>query len=163
MVVRGMNRTRTSNGSSLAFHNRREGQSMVEFALILPLLVLFIGGIFELGRAFLAFIAITNAAREGARVITFWPGKTTGNDVVVAINTEIGNSPMVSVGNIASRSIFCGTGGVDYVPKTINAYPLVCQTERPIRVTVTYSFRLVMQLFFPNPITLRRSAEMMMP
>jgi Flp pilus assembly protein TadG len=143
--------------------NHRKGQSMVEFAMVLPILVLFIGGIFELGRAFFAFIAITNAAREGARVITFWPGKTTGNDVVLAINTEIGNSPMVTIGNIASRSIECGTGGVDYVPIAINSSPLVCQSERPIRVTVTYNFRLVMQLFFPNPITLQRSAEMMMP
>ncbi|HSB65715.1 MAG TPA: TadE family protein, partial [Anaerolineales bacterium] len=106
-----MNRAFMKNGCRRTLVYRKAGQSMVEFALILPLLVLFILGIFELGRAFFAFIAISNAAREGARVITFWPGKTTGNDVVVAINTEVGNSPMVSTGNIASRTIQCATGG----------------------------------------------------
>jgi len=136
---------------------------MVEFAMILPLLVLFILGIFELGRAFFAFIAISNAAREGVRVITFWPGKTTGNNVVVAIDTELGNSPMVSAGNIATRIIECATGGVDYVQKTIDGNPITCQTDRPVRVTVTYNFRLILQLFFPNPLILKRSAEMMMP
>jgi Flp pilus assembly protein TadG len=49
----------------------KKGQSMVEFALLLPLFVLLIIGIFDLGRAFFSFIAIMNAAREGARVITF--------------------------------------------------------------------------------------------
>ncbi len=80
----------------------------MEFALILPLFVLFIIGVFELGRAFFSYIAITNAAREGARVVTFWPGKTKISDVISAVNTEIGTSPVVDVGNIVSRVIECG-------------------------------------------------------
>jgi Flp pilus assembly protein TadG len=45
----------------------RGGQSLVEFALILPLLVLFIMVIFDLGRIAYIYSAIHNAAREGAR------------------------------------------------------------------------------------------------
>jgi Flp pilus assembly protein TadG len=40
---------------------------MVEFALLLPLFLLIIGGIVDGGRAFFRQIELTNAAREGAR------------------------------------------------------------------------------------------------
>ena len=42
---------------------------MVEFALILPVLVLFIFGIIEFGRAYSARIELTAAVREGARAV----------------------------------------------------------------------------------------------
>ena len=43
------------------------GQSLVEFALILPVLMLILMGVFDFGRAFFAYNAISNGAREGAR------------------------------------------------------------------------------------------------
>ncbi len=43
------------------------GAAAVELALILPVLLLLIGGIVDFGRAFFAQIIITNAASEGAR------------------------------------------------------------------------------------------------
>ena len=46
----------------------REGQSLVEFALILPIFVLLLVGIFDVGRAVYAFNTINNAARQGARL-----------------------------------------------------------------------------------------------
>ncbi|MHB0875764.1 MAG: TadE family protein [Anaerolineae bacterium] len=45
----------------------RAGQSLVEMALVLPLLLLLVFGIIEFGRVFNAYIIVTNAAREGAR------------------------------------------------------------------------------------------------
>ncbi|MFN2417743.1 MAG: TadE/TadG family type IV pilus assembly protein [Candidatus Limnocylindria bacterium] len=45
----------------------RAGQSMVEFALILPLFILMVFGILDFGRAIYAYSTINNAAREGAR------------------------------------------------------------------------------------------------
>ena len=69
----------------MVHHSR--GQSLVEFALVLPLFVLLLVGVFDLGRAFFAYIAISNAAREGTRVYTFWPDKTTVADINTAINT----------------------------------------------------------------------------
>lgn len=45
-----------------------KGQSLVEFALILPLLLLLIMGIIQFGLVFLGYISVSNAAREGARV-----------------------------------------------------------------------------------------------
>lgn len=44
------------------------GQSLVEFALVLPVLVLILLLILDFGRAFYAYSVISNAAREGARM-----------------------------------------------------------------------------------------------
>jgi Flp pilus assembly protein TadG len=43
------------------------GQALVEFALVFPILVLIILGLFDLGRAVFIYGAISNAAREGGR------------------------------------------------------------------------------------------------
>jgi len=42
------------------------GQSLVEFALVLPLLLVFLAAVLDLGRIFYANISLLNAAREGA-------------------------------------------------------------------------------------------------
>ncbi|HEX9180374.1 MAG TPA: TadE family protein, partial [Burkholderiales bacterium] len=46
----------------------QRGQALVEFALILPLLMLVLFGIVEFGRAWNAKQVLTDAAREGARL-----------------------------------------------------------------------------------------------
>ena len=46
----------------------RKGQSMVEFALILPVFILLMVGVFDFGRAIYAYNTINNAARQGARL-----------------------------------------------------------------------------------------------
>ncbi len=48
--------------------HRARGQSLVEFALILPIIILLIAGFVEIGRAVFAYNTIANAARQGARV-----------------------------------------------------------------------------------------------
>ena len=44
------------------------GQALVEFALVVPLFLLMLVGIFDLGRAVFTYNTLTNAAREGARM-----------------------------------------------------------------------------------------------
>lgn len=43
------------------------GQTLVEFAIILPVFILVLLGIFDLGRAIYAFNTVNNAAREAGR------------------------------------------------------------------------------------------------
>lgn len=43
------------------------GQSLVEFALTLPILMILIFGIIDFGMALRSYISLTNATREGAR------------------------------------------------------------------------------------------------
>lgn len=47
--------------------NTATGQSLVELALTLPILMLFVMGIFDLGRAVYYYSTIQNAAHEAAR------------------------------------------------------------------------------------------------
>src|ERR671932_178674 len=47
--------------------NQERGQSLIELALTLPILMLILTGVLDLGRAYYAYITVTNAAREGAR------------------------------------------------------------------------------------------------
>jgi Flp pilus assembly protein TadG len=47
---------------------RDRGAAVVEFALVLPLLLLLVFGIIDFGRALNAQITLTQAAREGARL-----------------------------------------------------------------------------------------------
>ena len=47
-------------------NKNHHGQSLVEFALILPLLLMLVLGALDFGRLFYTKIILTNAAREGA-------------------------------------------------------------------------------------------------
>ncbi len=53
-------------GTSAAPGTRGLGQSLVEFALVLPILMFIFAGAVDMGRLFYAFVAVDNAAREGA-------------------------------------------------------------------------------------------------
>ena len=46
----------------------QRGQSTVEFALVVPILLLLVLGIMEFGRAYSSNLALQNAVREGARL-----------------------------------------------------------------------------------------------
>lgn len=45
----------------------RQGQAITEFALVLPLLLLVVYGLLEVGRAVFIYAAVTNASREAVR------------------------------------------------------------------------------------------------
>jgi hypothetical protein len=78
--------------------HRSRGQSLVEFALILPILAFLIFGLLDLGRAVYVYNTLANAARAGARVAavnqnaningTCDPMKPTTWSVVVCILNE---------------------------------------------------------------------------
>lgn len=48
--------------------SRSAGQSLVEVAFVLPVLLLILLGIFDFGRAIYAYNTVSNAAREAARL-----------------------------------------------------------------------------------------------
>ena len=55
-------------------YQRSRGQSLIEFALVLPLLLVLILGAMDLGRMFYTKIVLTNTAREGANYLAYFPG-----------------------------------------------------------------------------------------
>ncbi len=69
------------------------GQSMVEFAFVLPLFLTLVFGIIELGRVWAAKQALTIAAREGARILVLPYGAgldyTSEGEVIAAAEAAV--------------------------------------------------------------------------
>lgn len=63
------------------------GASAVELAIVLPVLLLVLGGIIDFGRAFTTQMAVTQAAREGARMVAL---NYSAGDVNSRVNAAAG-------------------------------------------------------------------------
>jgi len=63
------------------FGSDESGQALVEFALVMPILLILVVGIIEFGRAWNMQQVITDAAREGARKAAIFDEATTQADV----------------------------------------------------------------------------------
>lgn len=97
--------------SPLVAHGRgssacERGSSAVEFALVLPVLVLVLFGIIDFGRLQFERINVTAAAYEGARASGYKLGDTA---ITAAINAASGG---LSVSMSASTNRNCTTPGV---------------------------------------------------
>lgn len=98
-------------------HLRRHqaGQNLVEFALVLPVLLMICLGILDLGRSFYTYIALTNAAREAARYAAL-NGVTSSAKVTQEFTTS-GND--VS-GCVAGTLSFTTSPGAENMPYRVN-------------------------------------------
>jgi Flp pilus assembly protein TadG len=72
--------------------HRERGASLVEFAIVLPIFLVLIGGMVDFGRAFFTEVMLTNAAREGARSAMY--SSTAANTSTRAIAAAGGNSAL---------------------------------------------------------------------
>jgi hypothetical protein len=124
---------------------KQRAQGLVEFALILPVLLLIAFGILDLGRAFFVTIAIQNATREGARQAARDPN-ISDSDIIALVRAEAVGSGL-DLGNDLSISVLRYGSGADTV----------------IRVTASYNFYPLMGIIRAVPITLTRFTEMMDP
>jgi Flp pilus assembly protein TadG len=52
---------------------REKGQSLVEFALLVPVLLIILAGVLDLGRLYYVYVTITDAASEGATYAAIHP------------------------------------------------------------------------------------------
>jgi len=143
------------------FRRRAErGVNVVEFALVLPILLLLVAGIADFGRAFYAYIAITNASREGARLGSHTPWLTSGpNSIELATEAELANAGIDSDYII---TVTCRDRG-SAVIACLNAI-----SGDSIRVEVEYSnFEFILANHLPPPLsfgddhlTIRNTTEM---
>lgn len=79
--------------------NRRErGAAAVEFALVVPILLLIIVGIVEFSRIYNVQITLNQAAREGARSMAISNNVTTAQSQ--AVTAAPGLSPALSASNV---------------------------------------------------------------
>ena len=97
---------------------RRRGQSLVEFALIMPMLLMITFGIVEFGRVLNAYIMCTNGAREGARAAAV------GASAAVAEATTRAAIPTLNV-NVTVTGAQGASGSMVTVRVTHNVVPIV--------------------------------------
>jgi Flp pilus assembly protein TadG len=57
---------------------RQAGQSMIEFAFTLVIILILLVGVVDLGRAIFTYLALRDAAQEGASFASYNPSDTTG-------------------------------------------------------------------------------------
>ena len=106
----------TAAGSS------ERGAVAVEFALILPLLVMLVFGIVDFGRAYNAQITLTQAAREGARM--------------AALETALGYNDAT----VAAKTATAATGlGLTSAAVTVSSCPTGSTQTTEAVVTVKYT------------------------
>jgi Flp pilus assembly protein TadG len=126
------------------------GQNLVEFAVGLFVLLLIGFGVMDLARVFHSIIVVTSAAREGARFYTRNP-----NDPVGAQNAALNEAQ--NAGLQLSSAMIAAT----CVDTNGNGW---CDGGQPATVTVIHSFSTIFGgLFAANPLTITRSAQMMVP
>jgi len=114
---------------------RNKGQTLVEMAIVLPILVALIFGMTDFARVLNGYLATTEASREGARVAAL-----SGNDasVVLAVNNAAPN--------------------LDPTKLTVTTVPETRTRGDTVTVTVTYSIDIITPLVNtmltnPMPIT----------
>jgi Flp pilus assembly protein TadG len=140
-------------------HGRR-AQSLVEFALIAPLMAFLVLGSADLARAFYYSVALTNAAREGARHGAYFDPFSSTNkydnatSVLSAVQSEGSYLGIASLSQVAGcpgsapyappypSALFPTTANTGFVYICFNNTPGDTSSApgRPIRVSVLYTF-----------------------
>ena len=133
------------------------GQELVEFAIILPLLLIIAFGVLDLGRAFHAVITITNVAREGARYGVDFNWKDPGLTNPLAT----GYSELIDVAFLEAEDAHLDLDNLNVSAECSNIILGKCQSDSQLKVTATYDFELVLN-FFPS-FSMTRYTTMMIP
>ncbi|TFC29456.1 pilus assembly protein [Cryobacterium sp. TMT2-18-3] len=101
------------------------GAAAVEFALVLPLLLLLVLGVIEFSRVYNVQISLSNAAREGARTMAIHNdparAKTAASLAAPSVN------PALTTGDITVRPADCAAGSavtvtIDYEVDLLTGY-----------------------------------------
>ena len=95
----------------------RSGQAMVEFALVMPVLLILVVGIVEFGRAWNVQQVMTDAAREGARKAAVWDESVVEADVRNTIMRALATS---SIDTAAATVTYTGWNGGTNDPVTVS-------------------------------------------
>lgn len=90
---------------------------MVEFAIVLPLLLILLIGVFEFGRAWNVYHAVTDAARLGARSAVVADPVTTQDSVYAIIKRALRRA---SIDTTAATITLTGWRSGSGTPATVN-------------------------------------------
>lgn len=117
----------------------KRGQAMTEFALLVPVMLMLVLGIFEAGRFFYITSALANAAREGARY-----GVTHASDASGIRARVVNSSPQLGI-NTSDVAVSCNPSGS-------------CVFGNKVAVSVAFNFQSLTPLL--PAFTVTRQATM---
>ncbi len=142
-------------------------QALLEFALVVPIFLILVFGIVDFGMGFKAYIAVTNATREGARFgAVGWPAGAYPGDC---------NSSGADDSTVVARtcsSLAANVNDVENVSVTYEERNAVTgiQTGDSVVVTMTYRYNFMTPLgamlstfsggSVPDTVTMESTADM---
>jgi Flp pilus assembly protein TadG len=124
-------------------HRSESGQSLVEFALAIPIFLLILFGLFDLGRVVYAYNTISNASRESVRV------------------SIVNQTQTVVEAEAIKQAVSLGLTNADVTPAYVTEGGAPCATPIAVNclasVTVVYNFTpvtpVIGQIIGPLQIT----------
>jgi hypothetical protein len=128
----------------------QRGQSLVEFAVVIPLFLLILAAVVDFGMGLSASITISNAAREGARLGIVDPSPATIEGRVRAVASNLDDSALTVTSTCLtpSGSSWVACGGTPWQPGD----SMIVRAE--------YSYHMIWPLFFGTVIPISTSVEM---
>lgn len=120
------------------YAHRERGQSLVEFALAIPVIFMLVFGLLNIGRAVQSYVALSGAVRDGARYATLFYDANKTPPSQTDVETYVKNaasSPIMSANGI--NVIISGYSTTQRDPSSM------------VTITATYSFNLAGP-FLPN-------------
>ena len=131
--------------------NQQAGATIVEAALTLLVLLMFLDAVLEFGRAYNVYEVMTNAAREGARYAVAPAPNTTTLPTTTQVQSQVNSF-------LASAGVSGATVAVNTTTQTVNNALL---TYTSVQVTAPYSFFVPQLLGVRNgTVNLSTSAQM---
>jgi len=132
-----------------------QGQGMVEFALVLPILLLLVIGALDLGRAFYMKVVMENSAREGAYYMVYNPAEgKAGGFAKAKAETQIEAKDSGYTIPPEDIEVTCMQGG---------AMDNTCPSGSTVIVTIRTELDLVIDVFFEDQPELVSDARMLIP
>lgn len=135
----------------------RQGQALVEFALILPLVAILLLGAVDLTRAFYYYIVLENATREAARVLIDYPYQYDDSAACAAATREAGSYVTLSCTGAGANVTISPAVDLTLTP------PHRVPGRKPVTVTATTTFKpmtVFLQQFIGSTITISASTTM---
>jgi len=132
-----------------------DGQGLVEFALVLPILLFLVIGAVDIGRAFYIKVMLENSAREGAYYMINNPDEGKANSFALA-KTATQIEAQDSGFTIPAQDIIvkCMEGATENND---------CPSGSTVIVTVQYNFQLAINVFIKGPLKISNDARMLIP
>lgn len=122
----------------LRSHRSRRGQSLVEMALVLPIFLVILVGLFDFGRAIYASNAIGNAARAANRVAIVDQNETMIREAAVHEAVGVGLAPDdVTITYSCTHQIVICNATVSVSSNYLAATPLIHTLVGPLSLSAS--------------------------